>query len=76
VDDDDYAGFDTSSDDDDTTIPCPHCGAEIYDDAERCPECGEYLSHENAPTTSNKPWWIVIGVLFCLAIVILWAIAG
>ncbi len=74
MDDDDYAGFDTSADDD-ATIPCPHCGEEIYDDAVRCPECGEYLSREDAPA-SSKPWWIVIGVLVCLAIVILWAIAG
>jgi uncharacterized paraquat-inducible protein A len=35
-------------DDDDETMSCPHCRASIYDDAERCPKCGSYLSREDA----------------------------
>jgi hypothetical protein len=62
-------------DDDDTTMPCPHCGEDVYDDAEQCPSCGQYLSREDAPATV-RPWWIVIGVAVCLVIVVLWALAG
>lgn len=74
-DDDDHSGFDTSGDDQDTTLPCPHCGEDVYDDAEQCPQCGRYLSREEAPTGSRS-WWIVIGVAVCLVIVILWVLGG
>ena len=73
MDDDDYAGFDTSDSDDNDTVPCPACGAEIYDDAERCPECGHYLSREDAPR-SKKLLWIIAGAIVCLVIVLLWVL--
>jgi hypothetical protein len=57
-------------DDDDETMPCPHCRANVYYDAERCPNCGLYLSREDAP--SRKPWWVVAGVFACLAMVTWW----
>ena len=68
----DYAGFDTSEPDDEATIPCPFCGEEIYDDAECCPECGRYLTKEDAPS-QPKSWWVVAGVVICIAIVVAWA---
>ena len=72
-DDDDYAGFDTSEPDEDATLPCPACGAEIYDDAERCPECGHYQSREDQPR-AKTPTWIIAGAVICLVIVVLWVI--
>ncbi len=75
LDEDDYAGFNTAPDDDDPTVACPHCGEEVYDDAEQCPACGRYLSREDAPAAA-RPWWIVIGVAVCLVIVVAWALAG
>lgn len=24
--------------------PCPECGADVYEDADRCPKCGRYIS--------------------------------
>lgn len=74
-DDSEDAGFDISEADDDVTAPCPFCGEEIYDDAERCPACGKYLSREDAPN-DKKPHWIIVGAMVCLAIAILWAIFG
>jgi hypothetical protein len=56
--------------DDDVTMPCPYCGKAIYDDAERCPYCENYVSREDAP--SKQPVWLVIGVVICLAIIALW----
>ncbi len=56
--------------DDDATSPCPACGRSIYDDSERCPDCGQYLSREEAPF--RKPWWVVAGVLACLGVVSWW----
>ncbi len=59
-------------DDDDEfieTIDCPHCGKAVYEQAERCPACGKYISGEDA--TPRKPRWLVVGVILCVAIVLL-----
>lgn len=67
-DDDDEVAFD---EDDDPTVACPHCHRDVYDDAEQCPRCGAYLSHEDRPWV-RKPAWVVVGVCICLAIVYRW----
>ncbi len=60
---------------DDDTIPCPHCHQSIYEGAEQCPHCGKYISEEDAPSPA-KPLWIIVGGLICLAIVLLWVWRG
>jgi uncharacterized paraquat-inducible protein A len=55
----------------DDTIDCPYCRAPIYEDAVQCPRCGNYLSSEDAPP-ARKPWWIIIGILVCLAVALVW----
>ena len=57
-------------DEDDETIPCPHCRRPVFEDAERCPGCGRYLSTADAPR--RHPWWLVIGVLVCVWVVLKW----
>ena len=54
----------------DGPLPCPHCLGVIYDDSPRCPHCGLYLGHDDVP--SRRPWWIVAGVLVCLAMSLYW----
>jgi hypothetical protein len=74
-DESDYSGNGTSDPDEDATAPCPACGAEIYDDAECCPECGHYQSREDAPRV-KIPLWIFVGAILCLVIVVWWIVAG
>jgi hypothetical protein len=57
------------------TVPCPHCGEAVYEEAERCPHCEAYLSEEDAPP-ARKPWWVVAGALAVLAVVALWIWKG
>ena len=45
-----------------TTMPCPECGAEIYDDAERCPVCGQYVTHRTSEWSPRPLWWVVLAV--------------
>jgi predicted nucleic acid-binding Zn ribbon protein len=65
---------DEGDDDDDDTIPCPYCLRPVYEDAERCPACGHYLSREDRERPSRHPWWLVIGVLVCLLVTLRWVI--
>jgi hypothetical protein len=54
-------------------IDCPYCGESIYHQAERCPHCERYVSPlEDPPARRQRPWWILIGALICLLIVVGW----
>lgn len=61
-------------DEDEPTVPCPHCRKEIHEDAQRCPYCEQYVTEEDTPTR-GKPWWLILGVAACLYAVYRW-IAG
>jgi hypothetical protein len=56
----------------DDTMPCPYCGADIYDDSERCASCGSYLSDEDSP--SARSWSFRLLALICLAVAVGWAL--
>ena len=79
-DEDDYDPEDSETypsglydDDGPATVPCPHCGAEIIEDAEQCPKCGRYLSEEDSPSTGKSgAWWIL--VLLALAAAVMWVV--
>ncbi len=68
-DDDDWDEEDVDEPDDEM-VPCPHCRRPVYEDAERCPACGQYLTGEDAPR--RRPLWLILGVGACLVIVYRW----
>jgi hypothetical protein len=74
-DEDEWADDDSEgdSDDDEATLPCPYCRRAIHEDAQRCPYCEHYISEEDRPETV-KPLWLVVGVVVCLALVLLWIV--
>jgi uncharacterized protein (DUF983 family) len=57
-------------DDDGETVPCPHCRRPVYEDAEQCPYCSNYISSEDAPSRPAR--WVVVTAVVCLIIVALW----
>ena len=60
----DEYGNDTAS----TTAPCPECGAEIYEDAEWCPACGQYITTKQGSTWAGKSlWWVLLGAAGVIA---------
>jgi hypothetical protein len=59
----------------DGTVPCPYCGRPVYEDSPRCPHCASYISEEDTPPR-RKPWWLIIGALVCLLIVLRWIMGG
>jgi hypothetical protein len=53
------------------TVPCPFCKTAVYDEAEWCPHCRNYLFYDGT-AASAKPWWVVGGVIVCLLVVLYW----
>jgi endogenous inhibitor of DNA gyrase (YacG/DUF329 family) len=73
--DDEFPDEDEADDDSSLTVPCPECGAEIYEDAVQCPVCGTYVTHDARDAWSGRPaWWIAAGLLGVLATIL--ALAG
>jgi len=62
--------FDRESDDDaSVAVPCPNCGQDVYEDADRCPYCGEYIT---ASTSARRPTWLIIAAILALLGVLFW----
>jgi uncharacterized paraquat-inducible protein A len=59
----------------DETVPCPHCGAMIYEQAEQCPECSEYITEEE-DIPRKRPWWVVVGLSMAFLVAIMWVLRG
>jgi predicted RNA-binding Zn-ribbon protein involved in translation (DUF1610 family) len=64
-------------DDDEVELgECPKCGMEIYEDAVRCPLCGEYIGRPSNSMLVGRPWWFVLlallGVLAVLYASVMW----
>jgi predicted nucleic acid-binding Zn ribbon protein len=51
--------------------PCPYCGKDIYEQAEICPYCRSFISHEDAPPR-RRPLWLWIGFLLALVGALIW----
>lgn len=62
--DEDWANDDTP------TITCPNCQADVYEEADSCPACGEYLIDANEPLQSKPMWFVALGLLGILAVVL------
>ena len=57
-------------DDSSATVECPACGADVYEDSERCPLCGSYLLQAGDYLWKDRPiWWIVLGGIGIAAVI-------
>lgn len=73
--DDPYDDDDGDPYDDDlaaATIACWYCGHEVYEDAERCPHCEQYLSREEDRRGPAWPWWVWLGLGLAFLVVLWW----
>jgi hypothetical protein len=52
---------------------CPACGKAIYEEAEQCPYCGEYVTHSTSPLAGRSWWFVVLGVLGIIATILVLA---
>jgi len=57
------------------TEPCPYCGKAVFEQAERCPNCGSYISADDSG--GRRPLWVVAGVVITVgAILMVWVVWG
>ncbi len=52
------------------TVPCSQCGAEIYEDAVRCPDCGAYVNHDTSVWSGRPRWWIALGLMGIVVLIL------
>jgi hypothetical protein len=64
-------------DENDTDLAtCPHCGADVYDDADRCGQCGMNIIRGHNPgdhrPALNPTWpvWIILAALVTAAAIL------
>jgi len=62
-------------DDEVPTVRCPHCRAEVAEDADRCPRCENYISGEDAPP-EQRSRFVVVMMILALLIVAYWVARG
>jgi ribosomal protein S27AE len=67
---DDDADLDLDLDDDDVELlTCPACGKDVYEDTEKCPHCGDWITplaaHGRLPGWVR---WVAAGVLAVIVI--------
>ena len=64
---------DIDDSDDPELVPCPFCRKSISEDADICPHCRNYMSHEDpAVPTSWRPIWVIVAAVLALAAVAGW----
>ncbi|NNJ25238.1 zinc ribbon domain-containing protein [Alienimonas chondri] len=59
---------DAYGDDDAEELPCPSCGEPVYEETQRCPYCGDYITPGRSTALRNVPQWAVtLGVIGVVA---------
>ena len=72
--DDEFPDYDETDDDSTETVPCSQCGIDVYEDAVQCPNCGSYIDTNTSVWAGRPAWWIALGLLGLLAVIL--ALAG
>ena len=49
----------------DDAVPCPFCRRAVYEDADVCPGCGNFIGGGDDPSPRH-PWWVTLGIVLCL----------
>jgi len=55
-------------------LACPECGAMVYEETQRCPQCGEWITPPAAASRAGR-MWLALVVLAIVALVA-WMLRG
>jgi hypothetical protein len=62
--------WDTEAEDDESiVVRCPSCRRDVYEDAERCPHCGDYIVHSTRAWDGRPLWWVIGGLVGIVAVI-------
>jgi hypothetical protein len=61
--------YDDGLDDEIVMVSCPACGADVIADVGKCPCCGEYLEPVVEGWQGRPWWWIALGLLGVIAVI-------
>ncbi|HUY93083.1 MAG TPA: zinc ribbon domain-containing protein [Pirellulales bacterium] len=69
--DDDWEAPEPDDRDDDELelLPCPACGKLIYEEAEACPYCGEYVTHSTSALAGKPIWYLALAIIGVVAVI-------
>jgi hypothetical protein len=79
LEDEDWDEGEEAWDDDDaesSVTECPKCGADLYEDAVRCPLCGEYVTHSTSAWSQKPAWWRMLGLAGIIALIVALIVVG
>lgn len=66
----------THQDDDETaTVPCPHCGEDVADFADRCPYCGDWIVPGGQAGVSSRGLIFAAVVVLAILALLYWLMA-
>jgi hypothetical protein len=68
---DDWDG--DGAEEDEELIDCPECGQQVHIESQQCPHCGYYILDESDRASvwqGRSWWWIVLGVLGTIAVIV------
>ena len=74
LDDREYPDEDEGDDDDLDTVECPQCHRHVYEEAEQCPHCGHFITHDTRIWAGKPWWWIALALLGGAAVI--WVLLG
>jgi predicted nucleic acid-binding Zn ribbon protein len=58
---------------DSVETPCPACGKPVYEDTDKCPHCGEWISPLGEAERRSRTWfWPVIVTLLIILVLVAW----
>ncbi len=68
----DLERFGDSDDADSETVACPSCLRAIWEEAEQCPHCGEYVTRGGQlPARAAGGVWAVLGAVLAIVLTLL-----
>jgi hypothetical protein len=60
----DRDGVDGAAEDNVDTVACPYCGRAVYEHADICPHCRNFISFQDA--RRHPPVWIIVAAMLAL----------
>jgi uncharacterized paraquat-inducible protein A len=67
---------DDEDDASDDEYVCPNCKANVYEDCERCPACGDYITPQRAGVSALSGTWVWLTALGLLILLVLGALSA